>query len=245
MDASGQIRTTQKPKDEAASPVLTAEDNEVVRVSPVNSNKDTFNARGYRSAEVVDKELSNKRLFSWRENNRIINQEQDVSNTPTQEPLNTDITKLFLSNNPISYEALMDQIIYKWEELKGRELGLSRAYTYNDTFEKDSVLVEIPQGLNNIIFKSYIKHSKIALPQVLFLGRFFETLSNPVTPFSHSVAESWSSYAHMQGIISAPLGSQYMLITTNPVSTIIELDGLEIKVGDLGRIMFNVHNTPL
>ncbi len=243
VDASGQIRTTQKPKEEKIKPTKSA--SETARKKPSTKSKGTFNSRGYRSAGDVDKELGNKKLFSWRENDLVINQEANLKEITPPKPDHLVIIKPPLNINQTNYDVLLDQAIYKWDSVKGRELNLSRAYTFNESLKKDSMLIEIPAELSRVIFKSYIKKSKIALPQVLFLGKYYEALSNPVTPFSHSIAESWGGYAHMQGVVSVPLGSQYMLVTTNPVSTIIELDEVDIKVGDLGFIMFNSHNKPL
>jgi len=250
VDASGQIRTTQKPLPNKKKPPkkqTPRTPNSVSTVANANSlEEDSFDTSGYRSSTEFDKHLSDTKMFSWQENGRIINQESQM---PVTAPKEAPQIALMLPRSTIEsddYSALIDQLLFNWEDFNGVEVDLFRAYVFNGELNTDSILIELDRGaeVRAIIFKSYVKRSKMALPNVLFLSERFDTLSFPTVPFSHFINESWSSYAHMQGVLAIPKDARYMVILPNPEPGVLELDGRQIQLSDRGSIMFKEYRVP-
>jgi|GEM_PF-1799995 len=250
VDASGQIRTTQKPLAVKKKP----KPKQSIQVQnpkpPLTADKSleekTFDTSGYRSSTEIDKQLSDTKMFSWQENGRVINQETQVTPVNSKEPSQMAMARPELIVEPDDYSALIDQLLFSWEDFQGVELDLFRAYLFNDELKTDSILVELARGaeVQAIIFKSYVKSSKMALPNVLFLSERFESLSFPSVPFSHFIDESWSNYAHMQGVLAVPKSAHYMLILPSPESGALELGGKQIQLSDRGNIMFKRYLSP-
>ena len=250
VDASGQIRTTQKPQNNKQKsipekpPATQIDESQQISES---SNAVPFDTSEYRSSVDVDKQLTGTKMFSWQEDGRTITQESRVlpSDKKAAIPLTLVSSKLNLEVG--DYSALIDQTIFTWENLKGSELDLFRAYEFNDKLNTDSILIELDRDVDvdvkTIIFHSYIKRSKMALPSVVFLSERFGSLRFPAVPFTHFIPESWSNYAHMQGVLVMPKHARYMLILPNPETGVIELEGKQVQLSDQGRIMFKPYLT--
>jgi len=244
VDANGQIRTTQKPLPNKEKTSVKQAEKTQNNDSPATTDNgleaESFDTSSFRSSEEIDKHLSDTKLFSWQENGRVINQEALVEAKPAKEVSPITLATPQLTIELDDYSALIDQLLFKWEDFDGVEVDLFRTYIFNDELNTDSILIELVRDsdLPAIIFKSYVKRSKMALPNVLFLSERFDSLSHPSVPFSHFVNESWSSYAHMQGVLAVPANARYMLIMPNPELGILELDGKQIKLSDRGNIMF-------
>jgi len=247
VDASGQIRTTQKPQPNKKKTSPQQFEQTQNNRSPVNgSEAESFDTSGYRASEEIDKHLSDTKMFSWQENGRIINQETQLAVKDPKETSHLTLALPELKIESDDYSDLMDQLLFKWEDVNGVEVDLFRAYVYNEELNTDSISIELARDtdVQSIIFKSYVKHSKMALPNILFLSERFDSLSFPVAPFSHFINESWSSYAHMQGVLVIPKNARYMVILPNPESGVLELGGKKIQLSDRGNIMFKQYLVP-
>jgi len=253
VDASGQIRTTQKPSSNKKKPgqkptpqIPQTLNSESSVIAGNNSEADSFDTSGYRSSTEVDKHLSDTKMFSWQENGRIINQEPQVPVKQSKGASKIALEQPKLTIESDDYSALIDQLLFNWEDFNGVEVDLFRAYVFNDELNTDSILIELGRDkeVRAIIFKSYVKRSKMALPNVLFLSERFDSLSFPTVPFSHFINESWSSFAHMQGVLAIPKNARYMVILPNPEPGVIELGGKQIQLSDRGNIMFKEYLVP-
>ncbi len=245
VDASGQIRTAQRPRKNNSEPAE-AGDSAVAPSESTNAQAKTkFDTSSYRSSEVIDKHLDQTKLFSWQQDGRIINEERTIDNNnknnekPNQAALIPTAPSL-----ATDYSSLLEQTAFIWEQLKGRELNLFKTYTFNKELNADSILIELEQATTGqaIIFSSYVQHKKIALPKVIFLDDRLKAISAAVAPFSHFIEESWNSYAYMQGVIEVARNARYLLLLPSEDTGFIELDGTKIKMSDQGHIMFKTYN---
>ncbi len=246
VDASGQIRTTQRPsKNSQKNPSAPATQDSAVTSNEASNEqtKTKFDTSSYRSSEVIDKQLGETKLFSWQQDGRIINEERTIdkiknTKNPSQAALIPTTPSL-----ATDYNSLLEQTVFIWSQLKGRELDLFKTYTFNKELNIDSILIEIEQATTGkaIIFSSYVQHKKIALPNVIFLDDRLRAISAAVTPFSHFIEESWSSLAYMQGVIEVIKDARYMLLLPSEDTGLIELDGTKVKMSDQGHIMFKTY----
>ncbi len=198
-----------------------------------------FNSAEFTSSEIIDDQLIPKRLYNWQDQGASISQE--VATEGEQEEQIIDFIEVDEATVTSSYEYLASSEIALWDEVRGLEMKLSRVYLYSDRLKQDYLLIELPSAFNAkaMIFKSYIKNSRLALPNVLFLTERFELLSNLSLPFSHHVSETWSSHGFMQGVVEPPVKAQYVLMLSNPNPGVLELGDKKVKLIDLGSIMID------
>ncbi len=238
VDASGQIRSTQRPTEKkSSSPVVIDEE------AGDSKGRPAFDASSYSSSEIIDKQLDKTTTFSWQENGRVINEErtlQKKESTPLS--VHTSVVPI-ASPKPIDYSLLLEQTVFNWPQLKGRELDLFKTYIFNTQLNVDSILIDMKRSdiATAVMFSSYVKQKKIALPNVVFLDDRLNAISSPVTPFTHYVAESWSSLAYMQGVIELPKNASYMLLLPSIETGLIELGAGTVKRSDQGYIMFKTY----
>lgn len=253
VDAYGQVHTEKREgeKKEEKDKALVSDNSSsqvkaVLQENPLPKNTadpvigEAFNPAEFTSSEIIDDQLIPKRLYNWQDQGASISQE--VATEGEQEEQVIDFIEVDEATTASSYEYLAGSEIALWEEVKGLELKLSRVYLYSDRLKQDYLLIELPFTFSAkaMIFKSYIKNSRLALPNLVFLNERFELLSNLSLPFSHHVPESWSSHGFMQGVVEPPVRAQYILMLSNPNPGVIELGDKKVKLIDLGSIMIDV-----
>jgi hypothetical protein len=246
VDASGQIRTTKRPSEKnkntpsvPSTPALT-EGKDSDNSEP---EKQAFDASSYRSSEDVDKQLDKVTTFSWQENGRGVTQERRLYKDENTPPVDQTVAIPVASLQSRDYSSLLNQTIFMSSELAGRELDLFKTYTFSKQLNIDTILVEVEQStsIQSMMFSSYVKHGKIALPKIIFLDERLNPVSSAIAPFTHFIAESWSSLAYMQGVIKIPRDTVYMLMQPSSDAGLIELGDSSVKMSDQGRVMFKAY----
>ncbi|MEH6344516.1 MAG: hypothetical protein V7785_05480 [Bermanella sp.] len=250
VDAYGQVHTEKREGEKKGGDLDSGNssnqvkgvlhENSLPKVNTTDSVAgEAFNPAEFTSSEIIDDQLIPKRLYNWQDQGALISQE--VAAEGEQEEQVIDFIEVDEATAVSSYEYLASSNIALWDEVKGLELKLSRVYLYSDRLKQDYLLIELPSTFNAkaMIFKSYIKNSRLALPNLLFLTERFELLSNLSLPFSHHVSESWSSHGFMQGVVEPPIKAQYVLMLSNPNPGVLELGDKKVKLIDLGSIMID------
>ncbi len=235
MDANGNLSTIEvsaKTKPKEKSPAS--------KIKEGSNIDDDFNPADYISEEELNKNEQSTGFYSWMEHGR--RNTQEIKQREAEEKTNTSkhSIKLTSATNQGSYYFLAETTPISWAGIKGREISLEKSYKFNKKLDKDIVLIELlrPEPLP-LIFKSFIRNLKIALPNVLFLSERFEILTEPATPYTNYISETWSSYGYFQGVINPPASTQYILLTSSTKSGALELDSNVVKVIDLGVVEIN------
>ena len=253
VDAYGQVHT-EKREDSKQEETPLSEDSVIVNSGlegnvvsdqiKKQSSQDTnqsFNPAEFTSSEIIDDQLTPKRLYNWQDQGASISREVGAEGDPEDQSVSfIEIEKASVSSN---YEHLASSEITSWDDVKGLELKLSRSYSYSDKLKQDYLLIELPSAFEAgaMIFKSYIKSNRLALPNLVFLNERFDMLSGMSLPFSHHVSETWSSHGFMQGVIKPPVEAQYILMLSNPNPGVLELGNKKVRLVDLGSIMINAY----
>jgi len=253
VDAYGQVHT-EKREDSKQEEALLSEDSVIVnrglegnvvsdqiKKQPSQDTNQSFNPAEFTSSEIIDDQLTPKRLYNWQDQGASISREVGAEGDPEDQPVSfIEIEKASAGSN---YEHLASSEITLWDDVKGLELKLSRSYSYSDKLKQDYLLIELPSVFEAgaVIFKSYIKSNRLALPNLVFLNERFDMLSGMSLPFSHHVSETWSSHGFMQGVIKPPVEAQYILMLSNPNPGVLELGDKKVRLIDLGSIMIDAY----
>ena len=248
VDASGNVHTERRlekkepvvVEEEVPKKVLKGEYQQPKVMASVTPNEDHyFNPDDFQSSEEIDKQLAPKRLYSWQDQGAQITQE--LSSSEGAKDSQEGLVEISLLQDRLNYEYLAQDKIFYFNEVKGKELILKNIYLFNRQLGKDYILIELPrEGVaERALFKSFIKKSKIALPNLVFLSERFDAISLPALPFSHHIAETWSAHGLMQGVVEIPSRTSYMLVLSNPNSGVLELGGENVKAINLGSILID------
>lgn len=253
VDAYGQVHTEKRegsiqeeaPLSEDSVIVNSGLEGNVVsdqiKKQPAQDTNQSFNPAEFTSSEIIDDQLTPKRLYNWQDQGASISREVGAEGEPEDQSVSfIEIEKASVGSN---YEYLASSEITSWDDVKGLELKLSRSYSYSDKLKQDYLLVELPPAFEAeaMIFKSYIKSNRLALPNLVFLNERFDMVSGMSLPFSHHVLETWSSHGFMQGVIKPPVEAQYILMLSNPNPGVLELGNKKVRLIDLGSIMIDTY----
>ncbi len=228
VDESGQIRTV---KRQVKSPI---------KKQPDNSELVGINPEDYKASSDVERELKAEKMFSWQDQGR-----QNIYELDTSSPQNANQKTKPMNTMPLKdlldYEGGPEQFIL-WSRVKNTEIKLDQFYHYNKTLKKDELLIELPMDLaEQVIFiQSYIHKNTIALPTITFLSDRQQYISQPITPYSEYVAETWMSYAAMNGLFRIPKGAAFLLMSASSDFGMLEFQNQKIKQVNLGSIMMRV-----
>jgi hypothetical protein len=246
VDASGQIRTTKRPSENnknTPSMPSTPELTEGKDTDNSEPEKQAFDTSYYRSSEDVDKQLDKVTTFSWQENGRGVTEERRLYKDENIPPVDQTVAIPIAPLQSRDYSSLLNQTIFMSSKLAGRELDLFKTYTFSKQLNIDTILMEVEQStyIQSMIFSSYVKHGKIALPNIIFLDERLNPVSSAIAPFTHFTEESWSSLAYMQGVIEIPRDTIYMLMLPSSDAGLIELGERTVKMSDQGHVMFKAY----
>ena len=250
VDANGNVHTEKRAtkkgggKDEVSSSkeVSIKEDvTPIISAPKVAQDKNSFNPDDFRSSEIVDAQLSPKRLYSWQDQGAQITQE--LSSAEGADDSSEHIMEVKPERNSSNYEYLAQDKIFYFHQVMGKELKLEEVYFFNKQINNDYILIEMPfEGrVEGALFKSFIKNNKIALPNIVFLSDRFEAISLSVLPFSNHVEETWSSHGYMHGVVEIPFNASYILVLANPNSGVLQLGGKNVKAVNLGSILLDAY----
>lgn len=251
VDASGNIHTESREakgsanKEEvSASSEGDVKENQtpVIVVEPVSQDSNAFNPADFKSSELVDAQLAPKRLYSWQDQGAQITQE--FSSLEGGDESSERILETKSNRGNSSYEHLAQDRIFYFYQIMAKELKLEEIYLFNKKINNDYLLIEMPteNKVKGVLFKSFIKNNKIALPNVVFLSDRYDAISLPALPFSNHVGETWSAHGYMQGVVEIPSSASYMLILANPNSGVLQLGGDNVKAVDLGSIFIDAYS---
>jgi hypothetical protein len=246
VDASGQIRTTKRPSENNKNTPSVPSTPALIEGKDTDngeSEKRAFDTSSYRSSEDVDKQLDKVTTFSWQENGRGVTEERRLYKDENIPPVDQTVAIPIAPLQSRDFSSLLSQTIFMSSELADRELNLFKTYTFSKQLNIDTILMEVEQStsIQSMIFSSYVKHGKIALPKIIFLDERLNAVSSPIAPFTHFIEESWNSLAYMQGVIEIPRDTIYMLILPSSDAGLIELGERTVKMSDQGHIMFKAY----
>ena len=250
VDASGNVHTERRNEknepvaveDETLEKKLEGEYQSPETMAKAVTQVDSdFNPDDFKSSDEVDRQLLPKRLYSWQDQGTQITQELSSAGTEFSDDKLRAEVDINLLEGSLNYEYLAQDKIQYFNEVKSKELKLENIYLFNKQLGKDYILIELPleDGAEKVIFKSFIKNNKIALPNLVFLSDRFDAISFPALPFSHHIEETWSAHGFMQGMVEIPSKASYILLLSNPSSGVLELGGKNVKAVNLGSILLD------
>ena len=244
VDETGQMRTVKRSATETDSgDSLAKEPNE--KSENGNSDSPNLNPADFMPSDQMDAKLRDSRLFAWQDETgkQTVSEVEKSEIKRNSEDLGVAVQSEGGSGrrfNAQCCDELSGSKIFLWNELAGRELKLEDYYSYEKALEGDALILDFADSeVDDIRLKTFIKSEKLALPDVILLDERFQVVKVMVTPFSHYVEESWSSYGYMQGRIEKQQldGVEYLVILPSQQIGVLELGSKQTKITDLGSIM--------
>lgn len=236
VDETGQIRTIQKPViQEEKSQQATAE-------SPEISNKEfgsDFNPNDFISSDVIDKKLSNEKLYAWQESDgrQVIAEIKSTSNPRVSQ---YEGLGAISSISTLSFYSFREGQQLLISDVNGRMLDLKRYYQYSKTSNSDYLLIEIDQSIKTIEVKSFSRNDSIALPEILPLDENFNQAYQYDNAFDELQEETWMQYAYARAKLSVAPQTRYLLFKPSVQAGVIQLGGRNVKLSNLGEIVIQV-----
>jgi hypothetical protein len=230
--------------------------NEKVTSGNISSNVKTINEKGvkypaklsasamdidatqFASSSDVDKKLSGKKLYSWNLDGQQLTAElspEDVVLLEKESSFNNKASFMYpviLKEYREGKEVLLTDII-------SNEINLADLYILNKSNNLDYILIEIDTPVDQLIFYSYIKNKKVALPALRFLNKSFNGTQAYSDLLSELTPESWSSYGYLSGRAAIPVDVKYILIQPSSLSGVIETTSGDVVLSNLGSFLIS------
>lgn len=231
VDETGQLRTERREQ-------IPERKSEV-------SSKNQIDESEFVSSEVVDARLRDRRLFAWQDESGKQNVEELEKNDSDSNtaPMGKSIDQGGVYSRELPAQCCHDLLSldrFLWNDLAGRELKLADYYQFVEFLNSDALVLDFSRNeVTDIRIKTFIKSSKVALPDIVILDERFNVIEELVTPYSHYVEESWTAYGFMQGRLEKDQlkDAAYLLILPSKRAGVLELDGNPVTLTDLGFIM--------
>lgn len=232
VDERGQMHTQKAPS--AQSKDLSGKSKGVQDIKPEE----------YVSSDEIDARLRDRRLFAWQDETGKQNvSEAEKVDSPPVERLGGVAAQFNQTGRTLSMdccESIASEERYLWNDLAGREVSLLDYYRYVDALKSDALILDISRNeVSDIRIKSFIRSSKLAIPDVVLLNERFQLIALLEMPFTHYVSETWASYGYMQGRISqASLAdAAYVVFVPSAQAGVLELGDDRLTLTDLGLIV--------
>lgn len=249
VDETGQMRTVKRSFHEDTPAESDSSEAEVEeqksRTKTENKGQSDINPAHFMPSDQVDAKLRDSRLFAWQDETgkQAVSEVEKSEIKRNSEDFGVAVQSEGRAGRRFDAQCcdkLSGSKIYLWNELAGRELKLEDYYSFEKSLEGDALVLDFAGSeVDDIRLKTFIKREKLALPDVILLDERFQVVEVLVTPFSHYVEESWSSYGYMQGRIEKQQldGVEYLVILPSKQIGVLELGDKQTKITDLGSIM--------
>jgi hypothetical protein len=207
---------------------------------PAKLDKSAMNvdATQFTPSSEVDNKLSGKKLYSWNLDGQQLTEElssEGVVLSEAESSINNKASFMYpvmLKEYREGKEVLLTDII-------SNEINLADLYVLNKSNNLDYILIEIDTPVDQLIFYSYIKNKKVALPALRFLNKLFNGTHAYSDLLSELTPESWSSYGYLSGRAAIPTDVKYILIQPSSLSGVIETTSGDVVLSNLGSFLIS------